>query len=188
MNKVYVIMQGEYSDKEVVGISYNLELAKAICKVHNVESNDYYDYWIWDEEGTLVYTDENFKVQAEGIETAFVYNITATIKGGVMKWDTSYIHMHGIQQDERTASTAPKIVAEKDNDLKGKLHVYAEDEAVADKIACDYLAKVNAELVENPKTIVNVSFEPEAPRLTLQECLSALTTGSNIEMKVKFRE
>lgn len=178
MNKVYVIMQGEYSDKEVIGVTHNLELAKAICKVHNVESEDYYDYWVWDEDGTLVYTDETFKKQAESIETAFVYNITATIKGGVVKWDTNHIYGYGIQQDERTESTAPKLITEKDNDLKGELHVYAEKEDAADKIACDYLAKVNAELLENPKTIVSVSFEPEAP--------SYMTTGSNIEMKVKF--
>jgi len=175
-----VIMQGEYSDKDIIGITTDLELAKAYCKVHNAEGNDYYDYWVWDEEGTPLITDDNFKVAAEGIETAWVYNITATIKGGVMKWDTKYIYGHGIQQDERTESTAPKIITNKDNDLKGKLHVYAEKEEVADKIACDYLAKVNAELLENPKTIVNVSFEPEAPNW--------MTTGSNIEMKVKFKE
>ena len=144
--KYYVIMQGEYSDKGVVGITTDLELAKAYCKVKNVGVHGWDEYWIYDEDGTELITDKSFCERAKKVVEKIVYYAEAEIKGGVKrwsignKWGAEYIHA-----TEETDDMTTKFVIEKDNESFAKIHIYTSDENVAEKIAYDLIAKKNAE-------------------------------------------
>ena len=143
--KYYVIMEGEYSDKGVVGITTDLELAKAYCKVRNANYGyDCVEFWIWDEDGTELINDKNFIERSKSVATTFIYYIRGTINNGVVKWDNN-THGYGNLYFETVTDTTPKFIVRDGKELRAELHVYAEDEELADKIACDFLIKKNAE-------------------------------------------
>lgn len=141
--KYYVIMQGWYSDKGVVGITTDLELAKAYCKVHNAGNRSAfdYDYWIHKEDGTELITDKSFITRAKSVASKFVFRFEAEVKGGAKRWsiNSKYHDM------EETADTATKFILDEDCECEAELHVYTDNDELAEKIAYDFLAKKNAE-------------------------------------------
>lgn len=138
--KYYVIMDGEYSDMGVVGITTDLELAEAFCKVSNAEYGGE-NYWIYNTDGTEFITDTNFIQRASKVASKFVYNIEADFLGGAKRW--SICRKRSVA--EETTDTATRFEVDENNAFKAKLHVYTDKEEVADKIAYDFLAKKNAE-------------------------------------------
>lgn len=141
--KYYVIMQGWYSDKGVVGITTDLELAKAYCKVHNAGSRSAYDYdyWIYKEDGLELITDKSFITRAKSVASKVVFEFEAEVKGGTKRWSIESKY-HDV---EETANTATKFVLNKDCEYEAELHVYTDNDELAEKIAYDFLAKKNAE-------------------------------------------
>lgn len=138
--KYYVIMSGEYSETSVVGITTNLELAEAFCKVSNAEWS-YEHFWIYNTDGTEFITDTSFIQRASKVVAKFVYNINADFLGGAKRW--SICGKRSIT--EETTDTATRFEVNKNNAFKARLYVYTDNEELADKIAYDFLAKKNAE-------------------------------------------
>lgn len=139
--KYYVIMQGEYSDKGVVGITTDLELAKAYCKVKNAGAYGWDGYWIYDEDGTEFITDKSFCERAKKVVEKIVYYAQAEIKGGAKRWSIG----NKWDATEETDDMTTKFVIGENDESFAKIHIYTSDENVAEKIAYDLIAKKNAE-------------------------------------------
>lgn len=139
--KYYVIMSGEYSETDVVGITTDLELAEAFCKVSNVEYGRKH-YWIYNTDGTEFITDTNFIQRASKIVSKFVYDIEASC---FLRSAKMWCICGKRSVEEETTDTTTRFYVDKNNAFKAKLHVYADKEEIADKIAYDFLAKKNAE-------------------------------------------
>ena len=137
--KYYVIMCGEYSDTGFVGITKDLKLAEAYCKVRNEQCKSREEYWIWNSEGEELITDENIIKQAEKIEVAHIYELRLSENENGCSWKLS----RSRSRYEKTDSSAAKVIVV--NKLRRDLYVYTEDEEKAKKIMRDYIAKLNAE-------------------------------------------
>ena len=137
--KYYVIMEGMYSDKGVVGITTSLDIAEAYCKVNNATYGGG-DYWIWDSDGTDLIADKTFIQRAKRIVTCFIYRVEYAIRGGAKRW---YIVGNACKSTRETDDTSLEF--EQKYETIAYLTVYADNSDVADKIAYDYIAKKNAE-------------------------------------------
>lgn len=137
--KYYVIMEGEYSDKSVQGVTKDLELAKAYCKVHNERSHGE-DYWVYDSEGFELITDKEFITEAQKISDVFVFTVCATIKGGYKRWKVRTAWEKGLRKE----CGQSMYIHEVDEFMK-KIIVYTTDKNKAEKVAYDTVAKMNAE-------------------------------------------
>lgn len=142
--KYYVIMSGEYSETGVVGITTDLELAEAFCKVSNAEWG-YEHFWIYDTDGTEFITDANFIQRATNVITKFVYRFEAEIIGGAKRWSIYDKYGKCYQTTEETTDTGTKFIMDENNAYGATFHVYTDKQEIADKIAYDFLAKKNAE-------------------------------------------
>lgn len=125
---MYIVIEGEFSDWDVVGYVETEKEAMDICATHNAEENNFYDQWYFKE---IKYMTETALLQEGFYEYKVVFNP-----------DKEFLRTYQ-ESMFPTVKKESKIVQEDEYCYVVRVTTYSKEKAA--KIAKDYLMQVLAE-------------------------------------------
>lgn len=69
--KIYIILEGEYSDRSIVGVAESRKLAEEYIKLHTTKYHEYFEIEEWDSNSVNIQTIEDDKNGRFGYEISF---------------------------------------------------------------------------------------------------------------------
>lgn len=134
MDKIYVIVDGVYSDWSILGYTNNEEEAKQICANYSLshkEGEYYYDVYYLEVNGI------KFLGQKREVLSRYEVNFYKNAKGWTKNWTSEYVNYYKKENK----------VIESNNGEQMSVFVYIEpnNKEKAEKIAEDFLYKYLAE-------------------------------------------